>query len=178
MEAFAHYQKTTAWTWEHQALTRARYCAGDIHVGSRFERVRQEVLCQPRDREKLRTEVLEMRQKMLDAHPNPSGLFDLKHDRGGIIDVEFTVQYLVLAYSAAYPELTGNVGNIALLKRAADLGLIPAELAGGVQEAYREFRRLQHTLRLQGAEYARIPGEDIALHTEAVRQLWEKVLGG
>src|SRR5206468_126331 len=84
------------------------------------------------------------------------GLFDLKHDPGGMVDVEFSVQYLVLAHAHAHPQLTRNAGNIALLKLAADLGLVPAAIAAGAAEGYREYRRLQHQIRLQGAREARV----------------------
>ncbi len=175
VEAFEEYQKTHAWVWEHQALTRARYCAGDTRIGAAFERIRCAVLQQPRDPAKLKTEVLAMRQKMLDGHPNPSGLFDLKHDRGGIIDVEFIVQYLILAHAAAHPELTRNSGNLALLGTAAQAGLVPGELAEQCRHAYREFRKLQHQMRLQGAEYARVEAESVEDHAVAVQELWERV---
>jgi glutamate-ammonia-ligase adenylyltransferase len=129
---------------------------------------------------------------MLDAHPNPTALFDIKHDRGGIIDVEFIVQYLVLGYAHVYPQLTGNIGNIALLKLAGDLGLIPAKSAEQVRTAYREFRRLQHRLRLSGdpelagsaaspeksAGFARIEADYLSHARLAVLQLWEEVFGG
>ncbi|MGH8756231.1 MAG: bifunctional [glutamate--ammonia ligase]-adenylyl-L-tyrosine phosphorylase/[glutamate--ammonia-ligase] adenylyltransferase, partial [Burkholderiales bacterium] len=126
--AFSEYQLQHAWIWEHQALTRGRFVAGNQQVGDRFEAIRKEVLCAKRDLAKLRSEILNMRGKMLEAHPNESGLFDLKHDRGGIIDVEFIVQFLVLGYAHANPVLTGNIGNLALLKLVAELKLLPADL--------------------------------------------------
>ena len=135
---------------EHQALTRARFVAGDSRVGEAFEKTRKDVLRQRRDLQSLKHEVLAMRQKMLDAHPNSSGLFDVKHDRGGIIDVEFIVQYLILGHACDYPELTKNIGNIALLKLFEKLGLVHAETAERALDAYREFRRVQHALRLSG----------------------------
>ena len=82
IEAFAQYQRNQAWVWEHQALTRARFVAGDTNVGRTFERIREEVLRQRRELSDLKREVLEMREKMLEAHPNSGGLFDVKHDRG------------------------------------------------------------------------------------------------
>ena len=114
---------------------------------------------------------------MLSAHPNASGLFDLKHDRGGIIDVEFIVQYLVLGYSHAHPELTGNIGNLALLRLAGRLKLAPEAAALAAHDAYRRFRQLQHTLRLQGEKYARTQPDTIAAEAAAVRELWTAVLG-
>ena len=106
-----------------------------------------------------------MREKLHAAHPNKSGLFDVKHDRGGMIDIEFSVQYLVLGFSQPVPlDLTGNLGNIALLKMAAGHGLIPDALAERCRDAYREFRRVQHALRLNGAQYARVPAAQVARH--------------
>jgi glutamate-ammonia-ligase adenylyltransferase len=166
---------TGAWTWEHQALTRARFVAGDAAIGERFERLRNEVLSAPRDREKLAADVLAMRRRMLEGHPNRSGLFDLKHERGGMVDVEFMVQFLVLAHAHSQPRLLGNLGNIALLRIGAELGLIDAALAAKVGDAYRRFRKLQHELRLNGAEFARVAPDTVAAEAAAVRALWRAV---
>ena len=176
LEAFSRYQDESAWVWEHQALTRARFCAGDARLGEAFEAIRVRILTRRRDPGKLQGEVLSMREKMHAAHPNKSGLFDLKHDRGGMIDLEFIIQFLVLALSHEHASLTGNLGNIALLKITADLGLIGQDLAERCRNAYREFRRMQHALRLNGAQYARVPPEQAAQHAQAVRELWEAVL--
>jgi glutamate-ammonia-ligase adenylyltransferase len=132
-----------------------------------------------------------MRQKMLDAHPNTSGLFDIKHDRGGLIDVEFIVQYLVLGHACHHKELTGNIGNIALLKLAAKLGLIRNEVAEPALNAYREFRRTQHWLRLGGCsdlagsssangksqKFARVQADHFEDEIAAVSRLWNEVFG-
>jgi glutamate-ammonia-ligase adenylyltransferase len=176
-EAFEAYQRQKAWVWEHQALTRARHVAGDAGIGRRFEALRCEILRQPRDAEMLRREVTAMRKRMLDAHPNGSALFDLKHDRGGIIDVEFIVQFLVLAHAAAHAELTANSGNLALLRTSAELGLVPGELAEAVRGAYRSYRQRQHALRLRGDRYARVEPDTVAPQVEAVRRLWQRVFG-
>jgi glutamate-ammonia-ligase adenylyltransferase len=129
------------------------------------------------DESKLRDEVLSMRQKLLEGHPNRSELFDLKHDRGGMIDIEFIVQYLVLANAHRFPEFVANSGNIALLKLAGKLGLIAADAAEKVGSAYREFRRLQHGLRLNGAKYARVPHEEVDEEIAATLSLWRGVFG-
>jgi len=178
VEAFEQYQSEHAWTWEHQALTRARYAAGDTTVGARFERIRAEVLVQPRDTEKLRKDVLEMREKISSGHPNSSGNFDLKHDRGGMVDIEFVTQYLVLCHAATHRVLVNNLGNIALLRLAADAGLISHELAQQAGDAYRTLRRTQHQLLLQGVERARVPQDRLTQERAAVTTLWETVLGG
>ena len=175
IEAFRRYQRESAWTWEHQALTRARFCAGDATVGAAFETERRIILQMQRDEMKLRGEVLSMREKLLEGHPNRSDLFDLKHDRGGMIDIEFIVQYLVLAKAHRFPELVANSGNIALLKLAGTLGLIPANAAEKVGSAYREFRRHQHGLRLNGAKYARVPHEEVKEEIAATLALWQAV---
>jgi len=177
LEAFHRYQNESAWVWEHQALTRARYCAGDAAVGAAFEALRTRILVRPRDAAALAAEVLKMRERMHEAHPNRSGLFDVKHDRGGMIDVEFAVQFLVLAHAHRHPELVANLGNIALLGMAGELGLVPAELATRCQDAYRAFRRQQHALRLAGAQFARVSRDRAEPHAQAVRALWSALFG-
>lgn len=177
LESFKEYQAKHAWIWEHQALTRARFVAGDRKIGAAFEALRVDILRQHRDPDTLRGEVLAMRQKLLDGHPNRSPLFDLKHDRGGLIDVEFAVQYLVLGHAHRYPELTGNIGNLALLKLAARLDLLAAERAQAAHDAYRRFRQLQHAVRLQGERYARVEPASVAAERRAVEALWADVLG-
>ena len=117
-----------------------------------------------------------MRQRMVDAHPNKTELFDLKHDRGGLIDVEFIVQYLVLGHAHQHASLTGNLGNIALLGMAGELGLIPADQAAAVADSYREYRRLQHGLRLNN-QASRVPREQVAGMAQGVRKLWNGVFG-
>ncbi len=175
--AFQQYQRTTAWPWEHQALTRARFVAGDARIGSAFEAEREAILRMPRDVAALNAAVVDMRRKMHAGHPNRSGLFDLKHDPGGMVDVEFSVQYLVLAHAHAHPQLTRNVGNIALLKVVADLGLVPAAIAAGAAEAYREYRRMQHQIRLQGAREARVEPDAQSTRRDIVAALWRSVFG-
>lgn len=189
IEAFAQYQRNQAWIWEHQALTRARFVAGDTNVGRTFERIREEVLRQRRELSDLKREVLAMREKMLEAHPNSGGLFDVKHDRGGIIDVEFVVQYLILGHAWEHQELTRNIGNIALLKLASNLRLIGSETGERALGAYREFRRVQHRLKLSGdasltgapssenksRKFVRVEVEPFQDSIAAVLRLWDEV---
>lgn len=174
LDAFRQYQLENAWVWEHQALTRARFCAGDPAIGRKFEAIRIEVLRQQRDLAKLREEVMAMRLKMFDGHPNKTSLFDLKHDRGGLVDVEFIVQYLVLGHSHVHPSLTGNLGNIALLGMVGELGLIPADQAAVAADSYREYRRLQHGLRLNN-QASRVDPALVADMAAGVRALWNQV---
>ena len=176
-QAFATYQTEAAWVWEHQALTRARHCAGNAHIGNRFEQLRREILARPRDLAALAGEILAMRQKMHDGHPNRSGLFDLKHDSGGMVDIEFMVQYLVLAHGHWYAPLLDNRGNIELLRRAGQAGLMSEAEARTVGDAYRRYRQLQHEMRLNDAERARVPPALVAPEAEAVRALWQQLFG-
>ncbi|MDP3671959.1 MAG: bifunctional [glutamate--ammonia ligase]-adenylyl-L-tyrosine phosphorylase/[glutamate--ammonia-ligase] adenylyltransferase [Telluria sp.] len=177
LSAFERYQDNAAWVWEHQALTRARFCAGDAAIGARFEQIREKVLRKDRSAQaaQLRDEVLKMRRKMRDAHPGRAELFDLKHDAGGMIDIEFMVQYLVLRHAAQYPQLTANSGNIALLRLCGELGLIDPVLAGAVGDAYRAMRRLQHQARLQGQDAARADPALVAAHSANVVRLWNAI---
>ena len=177
--AFERYQHESAWIWEHQALTRARFCAGDAAIGARFERFRDAVLRKDRSsqEQQLKDEVRAMRKRMRDANVNPGVLFDLKQDEGGMIDIEFIVQYLVLRHASQYPQLTANAGNIALLKLSGELGLIDPGLAAEAASAYRAMRRLQHQVRLQGQEKARVDPQLLGRHPDAVRRLWQACLG-
>ncbi|MDR0441009.1 MAG: bifunctional [glutamate--ammonia ligase]-adenylyl-L-tyrosine phosphorylase/[glutamate--ammonia-ligase] adenylyltransferase [Candidatus Accumulibacter sp.] len=178
VDAFREYQLSQAWVWEHQALTRARHCAGDPEVGARFEAIRNEILRQKRDLAKLRQEVLDMRQRMLDAHAsNSDEIFDVKQDPGGLVDVEFIVQFLVLGHAHVHEALCGNLGNIALLDIAAGLGLIPEKLTAQVRDIYRGYRRLQHGFRLDGIRRTRVERDPYRKNIETVRTLWAQVFG-
>ncbi|MBV2234526.1 MAG: bifunctional [glutamate--ammonia ligase]-adenylyl-L-tyrosine phosphorylase/[glutamate--ammonia-ligase] adenylyltransferase [Sterolibacterium sp.] len=178
LDALRQYQLESAWVWEHQALTRARFSAGDPAIGAAFENIRDQILRQPREPAHLRQAVLDMRHKMRAAHATPArqadDVFDLKHDRGGLVDVEFIVQYLILGHAHEYAQLTGNLGNIALLKIAGELGLIPPSLAEDVRNAYRDYRRLQHGARLNNAP-AQVAPAMVASQIAAVRALWQQV---
>jgi len=178
--AFEAYQRqlgaNSAWTWEHQALTRARFCVGPQVLAQRFDVLRQEVLCAQREPALLAREVVEMRQKMWASLSIPKNLFDPKSSPGGMIDVEFVVQYLVLAHAHRYPELTQNIGNMALLLLAQELGLIPAPLGQQALEAYREFRRLQHQSSLHETAL-RCDPNDCQKSISAVKALWASQFG-
>jgi [glutamine synthetase] adenylyltransferase / [glutamine synthetase]-adenylyl-L-tyrosine phosphorylase len=180
ISAFEQYQRgrgsNTAWTWEHQALTRARCCAGPAALASRIEAVRREVLAAPRDAAALRAEVLSMREKVRAARPVKAGRFDVKHSAGGMMDAEFAVQCLVLAHSNAHPALLDNVGNIALLRRAEDAGLLPAGVGSDAADAYRELRRAQHRARLD-EQPTQFDAEVFAPQRDAVLTLWRAVFG-
>ncbi|MDE2120846.1 MAG: bifunctional [glutamate--ammonia ligase]-adenylyl-L-tyrosine phosphorylase/[glutamate--ammonia-ligase] adenylyltransferase, partial [Betaproteobacteria bacterium] len=133
---------------------------------------RAQVLGMPRDGAALREEIRALRRRVAEGHPNASALFDLKHDPGGMVDVEFAVQALVLEHACAYPQLVANVGNIALLRLAERLGLLPPRVGRAAAVAYRRLRRLQHAERLRGAEQAAlVPPERVVRERAAVAAL-------
>jgi glutamate-ammonia-ligase adenylyltransferase len=203
-EAYANYQQrrgsNTAWTWEHQAMTRARFVLGvedmvpppvgaaavqaaPAHARSgargasmrqRFDAVRQAVITAPRDVAALRAEIISMREKVRAARPVPAGRFDVKHSPGAMVDAEFAVQFLVLSQAASHPELIPNVGNIALLQRAEAAGLLPQGVGQAAAKAYRELRRVQHKARLN-EEPTQVAPAALAAEREAVLALWQAV---
>lgn len=176
--AYDDYQQrrgsNTAWTWEHQAMTRARFVLGMEALRPRFDAVRQAVITAPRDVAALQREIVAMRDKVRQAHPVKAGRFDLKHSEGGMVDAEFAVQFLVLSQAAAHPELIPNVGNIALLQRAEAAGLLPGGVGQAAASAYRELRRRQHHARLN-EEPTQVAPELVAAEREAIAALWRAV---
>ena len=180
MTSFENYQtgrgSNTAWTWEHQALTRARWCAGLARLAPRFEAVRRSVLAAPRDLAAVLAEVQAMREKVRAAHPVKAGVFDVKHSQGGMIDVEFAVQALVLGHGANHPGLLDDVGNIALLQRAEAAGLLPAGVGTAAADAYRDLRRAQHRARLD-EQPTQVEPAAMAEQSGAVVALWRAVFG-
>ena len=180
-DAYANYQQqrgsNTAWTWEHQAMTRARFVLGSETLRQRFDKVRDAVITAPRDADALRTEIVSMRDRVRAAHPTKGDRFDVKHSTGGMVDAEFAVQYLVLSQSEHHPELRDNVGNIALLQRAETAGLLPSGVGQAAANAYRELRRVQHTARLNEAPTQVTPPE-LQAERDAVLALWNTVFGG
>ncbi|WP_432784480.1 Bifunctional glutamine synthetase adenylyltransferase/adenylyl-removing enzyme [Oligella sp. MSHR50489EDL] len=175
IDGFENYQLHSAWLWEHQALTRARFTAGDESIGRRFEDLRKSILIRKRDLATLKQGIVDMRQRIHEGYPNHSVFFDLKHDQGGMVDIEFITQYIVLAYSHQYPELIKNLGNITLIKMAGDYGLLPEPLAHQVADIYRVYRAKQHSLRLQGDDRARTEPQSMKNEREAVIELWNSV---
>jgi glutamate-ammonia-ligase adenylyltransferase len=177
--SYADYQQqrgsNTAWTWEHQAMTRARFVMGSESLRAAFDAVRCAVIAAPRDPLALRTEITEMRDKVRQAHRVAEGRFDLKYSAGGMVDVEFVVQYLVLAHTAAQPQLADNVGNIALLLRAEEAGLLPAGVGRAAADAYRELRHLQHRARLDEAS-TQVDPTSVQAQQQAVQVLWRSVM--
>ncbi len=177
IEAFHDYQLHRAWTWEHQALTRARFCAGDVGLAAPFESIRSEVLSAARDKIKLRVEIVAMRDKMRAEKKDRTDKLDLKHTHGGIVDVEFIVQYIILAYSHEHPEFLGNLGNFSLLTRSAALGILDEDSAARVGKAYLAYRERQHLARNNNELKTWISPDELSAERHAVSQAWLGLLG-
>jgi len=182
--AFERYQQKEAWTWEHQALVRARVLVGCGQVGQAFEAVRAQVLGQPRTLETLRGQVSEMRAKMRDnlgsrataagtaANAFDAGQpFDIKQDAGGIVDIEFMVQYATLAWSHTHPALLRWTDNVRLLEELEQAGLLPASDAGLLREVYKAYRSASHRQALQKHPGV-IDAAQFADERRQVRRIW------
>jgi glutamate-ammonia-ligase adenylyltransferase len=176
-EAFERYQEDHAWTWEHQALLRARAVAGHGKVGEEFERVRRDTLMHRVKHDTLRDDVISMRQRMRkELDRSNRQRFDLKHGKGGIGDIEFLVQYLVLDRARDEPDVIYYSDNIRQLDALADGGCLDAELVQRLQDAYRAYRRRLHHLVLDEQKPI-VANEEFIEEREIVNSAWETHLG-
>jgi glutamate-ammonia-ligase adenylyltransferase len=185
--AFERYQHNEAWTWEHQALVRARVLVGCPRVKAAFEAIRAGVLGRERDLPTLRSEVSEMRTKMRDnlgtretlagtaAHAfDAEQPFNLKQDAGGIVDIEFMVQYAALAWSRDYPQLLTYTDNIRILDGLREQSLLPATDVAALQEAYKALRSAAHRLALQ-KEPGKVAGDQLVEERRTVMRIWQEL---
>ncbi len=174
--AFAEYQMKEAWTWEHQALLHSRWVAGDAGLGARFETIRREVLMQAVRRDTLREDVREMRERMRSEHARaPDGRFDLKHDRGGIADIEFLAQYWVLRSVREYPPLAEFADTIRHLESVGSAALVDHQVIDLLVDAYRRYREAAHHLSLEQRP-ALVDGDEFAGLRSRVAAVWERVM--
>ena len=176
IDAFTEYQKQDAWTWEHQALVRARVVAGDVETGHKFEKIRAAVISQQRSTTELQKEVREMREKMrgeLGSHDET--IFDLKQDQGGIADIEFIVQYAVLRWSHEYPALLEYTDNIRILEGLVQVNLLNKKEGDLLANAYRMYRARLHRCVLEESE-AQVGAGEYADLRKAVTNIWQKWL--
>ena len=173
LDAFAAYQRKQAWAWEHQALVRARPVAGDPALAARFVAVREELLCTPRDRQSLAGEVVKMRDRMVQHHNDEHSL---KQAPGGIVDIEFMVQYLVLAHAHDVPALARYTDNVRILEAAAAGGVLAGPVTQRLTDAYLEFRAERHRQALDLPNPDR-SAEVLAVHRQHVRDTWEELFG-
>lgn len=177
MDAYADYQREEAWTWEHQALVRARPVVGDEGVAEQFHVLRREVLCRKRNPDELQREVREMRERMRgELSRGRAGRFDIKQDRGGIADIEFMVQYGVLRWAHDHPDLTEFTDNIRILEGLARNGLMSEEQAEFLSDAYRGYRARIHRLALQ-EESAVVDADEFGEISARVAAIWQAWMG-
>jgi glutamate-ammonia-ligase adenylyltransferase len=179
VQAFEKYQKNDAWTWEHQALARARGVAGCPDTLAAFEKIRHGILCQSRDKQALRDEVVEMREKMRSNLGTPESwqpeVFHIKHDTGGIVDIEFLVQYLMLAWSNEHPELTQWTDNIRQLEELGRVGVLAVEDTEQLREAFITLRSTIHRRALQNMN-SQVEGGAFPEERDFIRKMWKKVM--
>ncbi len=184
LAAFEKYQANEAWTWEHQALVRARVVAGSAALGAQFEAVRQRILSRARDLEQLRKDVADMRRKMREqlgseakAKSKNTALFNLKQDAGGIVDIEFMVQYAALAWASKSPDIIRYTDNIRILGSLEEAGLLDADSVAHLIAAYKAYRSTGHSLALQRQE-AVLEGDNHFTEERAqVTAIWDRVIG-
>jgi glutamate-ammonia-ligase adenylyltransferase len=177
IDGYADYQKNEAWTWEHQALVRARAVAGDRELMEKFEKTRLEILCRPRQREKLREEVREMREKMRREHVKPgAGKFDLKQGPGGMVDIEFIVQYLALLNASEFPEIVKRSDNVRILNALNHTGVVDDQTAHILRDGYLTYRAMAHRLNLQNKS-AKVDNRKFGKLREVIADIWKRFLG-
>ena len=182
LAAFTQYQLHEAWTWEHQALVRARPIAGSHKLSKDFIAVRKEILCQARQQEPLKQEVIAMRGKMrqqLASKPDADGLraqFHLKHDEGGIVDMEFMVQYGVLAYAHKFSSLLTYTDNIRILDAFEKQEILTEYQANDLREAYQAMRAVEHRLTLQN-QAGEVASDELADQRQKVKAVWATMMG-
>jgi glutamate-ammonia-ligase adenylyltransferase len=177
INGYRNYLLNEAWTWEHQALVRGRFIAGDPGLKKKYEAVRREVLSLSRETVKLKTEVREMREKMRAAlAAKEADKFDLKQSKGGIADIEFLVQFGILDQANKFPDLTTYTDNVRLLEALAGAGFISKENADLLKAAYCAYRDYGHKLVLQG-DRAVIDQTEVAALSRQVERLWHEYMG-
>jgi [glutamine synthetase] adenylyltransferase / [glutamine synthetase]-adenylyl-L-tyrosine phosphorylase len=179
LDAFELYQHEKAWVWEHQALIRARLVVGNAHLYEEFDRIRRSVLNKNRDLHDLKKEVIEMRQKMRDSlgakGKDRSEKFHLKQDAGGIVDIEFTVQYAVLANIVDYPDLLDHTATRQLLMTLQEHGVFDESQVSSLSKAYELYRSRAHQLALQ-EQSSLLDVKEFSDLRESVKQIWLQVV--
>ncbi|MBJ8451902.1 bifunctional [glutamate--ammonia ligase]-adenylyl-L-tyrosine phosphorylase/[glutamate--ammonia-ligase] adenylyltransferase [Acinetobacter bereziniae] len=180
LKAFEQYQLKSAWLWEHQAIVRARSIAGEPTLRAKFEELRCKILTLPRQEETVRQEVLNMRQKMKDhlgssKDQKKDGIFHLKQDAGGIVDIEFMAQYVVLAWSGTNPDLAHYSDNVRILEDAAKAGCLSSDDVSALIQAYLSERAESHRLALANHNM-QVSAADWHDTREVVCKLWQRLI--
>ncbi|MBT6066152.1 MAG: bifunctional [glutamate--ammonia ligase]-adenylyl-L-tyrosine phosphorylase/[glutamate--ammonia-ligase] adenylyltransferase [Proteobacteria bacterium] len=179
LRVYAEYLKESAWTWEHQALVRAQLVVGHEHLQRQFRDIRRVILSQPRDNEKLHQDLCQMRQRMRDHHRSEHASivdFDLKHDPGGLIDIEFLCQYMILKHASDHPELISFRANRRIITELQNIGLFTAGDASQLVGALDIYLAAENEIKLKRGE-SRVSNDRFASEREAVQGVWKKFLG-
>ena len=178
IDSFERYQREEAWTWEHQALLRARAVAGDTHLRAAFEAVRRGVLCDAVKRDRLRSDVAEMRLRMRrELSKAGPGQFDMKQGAGGIADIEFLVQYWVLSEAQLHPQLLTYTDNVRQLEGLAAVGVLTRDTAQWLTDAYISYRTVLHHLSLEGQGERVVEAAPYVATRDRVREIWRATFG-
>jgi glutamate-ammonia-ligase adenylyltransferase len=178
VSSYEEYLAQKAWTWEHQALLRARAIFGDASMTRWFEETRRKILTRPREKEVLRKDVREMREKMRSALSKPDAeTFDIKQDPGGLVDIEFLVQYLVLLHAHRYPALVAYSDNVRQIQALAETGLLKENTAHSLRRAYLLYRAMTHRLSLR-EKSAKVPAAALGRLRSFVIQTWAYFMNG
>ena len=176
LKSYEAYQRDKAWLWEHQALVRARPVAGDRAIGERFQAIRRSILAQPRDEAELRQGILDMRRRMREElDQSKADEFNLKQGVGGIVDIEFMVQFGVLAHAHAHPELLEYTDNIRLLAALGEAGLMPVKDVEQLSDAYRHYRCEAHRRALQ-EQGSTFEASQFMAQRQQVEAIWQRWL--
>ncbi len=177
MKGFHSYQRSHAWTWEHQALVRARFVAGDPDLRDEFKKVRRDILCAKRDPHQLKAAIKDMKDTVSkNLGSKDTGLFDIKYDPGGLIDIEFVVQYLVLKEACNHPDIVEYTNCLVLLNQMKERELIDTDAAEDLRNAYLRYRKEINRLSLEEVSH-RVDKARFNQEAERVRQVWDMVLG-
>jgi len=177
IQSYQRYQQEDAWTWEHQALVRARAITGDPELIDAFNQVRREILCVKRDPVLLKKDVTEMRERMrTELGSKQADSFHLKQDTGGMVDIEFMVQYLILCWAWKYPQLIEKTDNLSQIASLQEAGLLTAAQAGGLSEAYQAYRARVHRALLTDQSSV-MSGDAFVESRGFIRGLWSEFFG-
>jgi len=178
LKSFFDYQQNKAWTWEHQALVRARFVSGDVHLKREFETIRKTILCQPRNENSLKEEVKKMRERMRDALLKcKAEEFDIKQSTGGITDIEFIIQFLVLRWANDFPEIIKHTDNIRILESLVKNKLLSEDNAKMLRDAYLTYRHTAHQYALQSKSTTLADGSIFESSRTSVKRLWQDIIG-
>jgi len=173
-DAYSEYQLNRSLIWEHQALTRARFVSENKTLKRKFNNLRQSIMQEQRDIGKLKTDIIEMRERIYRDKKPTGDLFDLKLSRGGLIDIEFITQFYVLGYSYKYADLCENLGNITLITKLSELSLLSSKDATSLISAYKIYRTKQHQQGLNPKNPGKVELSSVELNQKAVQAIWQE----